>query len=933
MFKDIPLRRKVIAMLLLTSGTVLLLTCIAFIAYEFQAFRQNMLRNTATLGQVIATNATAALAFDNQDDAREILSALKAEPQVVAAALYTSDGSLFATYPTNRVESSFPTTVPEDGYRFADAYLTGAQPVQQGDNRRLGTLYLQLDQRALYMQLRLYSLIALTMTAVAFLIAYLLSRSLQRQISEPILNLAHTASTVAAQHDYSLRTQKLGEDEVGALTDAFNKMLAQIQAQDHTVRENEARVRAVLNSALSAVVVIDHNGRIIEWNPRAELMFGWSRDEALGLDLADTIIPVALRESHRRGIQTYLASGHGPVLNRQVELSALHRNGDVFAVELSISPVQTGGVTTFCGFITDITDRKQAQRRVQEQLNRLDLLHRITRAIGERQDLQSIFRVVLRNLEDNLPIDFGCICFYDATRRILTVSSVGARSMALAANMHMTEQADIPIDENGLSRCVQGHLVHEADVEAIPFPFPQRLAAGGLRSLVAAPLLAESRVFGVLIASRHAANSFKSADCEFLRQLSEHVALAAHQVQLYDALQQAYEDLRQSQQLTMQQERLRALGQMASGVAHDINNAISPVTLYTESLLEREPNLSERARNYLSTIQRAIEDVARTVNRMREFYRPREAQVSLARIDLNNIALQVIELTRAKWRDVPQQRGIVIELRTELSPQLPPAMGADNEIRDALTNLIFNAVDAMPEGGTLTVRTRNVSNNSVLEVTDTGVGMDEQTRRHCLEPFFTTKGERGTGMGLAMVYGMVQRHSAELTIDSTPGIGTTVGFVFPGVATATNGLDRQRTPTTPTTPLRVLLVDDDALIIEALREILQRDGHSIVAADGGQAGIDAFLASCSSNTDRRSTIDVVITDLGMPYVDGRRVAMAIKTASPTTPVIMLTGWGQRLLDDGDAPAHVDRVLSKPPQLNELRRALSELITAKPASAS
>ncbi len=935
MFSNIPIRRKVIAMLLLTSGTVLLLTCLAFIAYEFQSFRHNMLRSTTTLAQVIATNATAALAFDNEDDAAEILNALTAEPQIVAAALYDGNGALFARYPVGQPASNLPSRAPADGYRFAESYLIGAEPVKQGTNKRLGTLYLQLDQSSLYTQLKLYSLIAMTMTALAFLGAYLLSRVLQRQITEPVLNLAHAASAVATHHDYSIRAQKLGEDEVGSLTDAFNQMLGQIQAQDLSVRESETRVRAVLDSALSAVVVIDEHGAIIEWNPRAEQMFGWSRQEALGLDLADTIVPESLRQAHRHGMQRYLQSGDGPVLNRAIELSALRRDGGEFAVEISISPLRSGAATTFCGFITDITERQQAQRNVQEQVNRLDLLHRITHAIGERQDLKSIFQVVIRSLEDNLPIDFGCICLYSASEQLLTVTSVGVRSGTLALELAMTEQARIPIDQNGLSHCVQGNLVYEPDIGGVAFPFPRRLAGGGLRSLVAAPLLAESKVFGVLIAARRAPNGFSSKDCEFLRQLSEHVALAAHQAQLYTSLQQAYEELRQSQHTTMQQERLRALGQMASGVAHDINNAISPVTLYTETLLEREPGLSDRARTYLGTIQRAVEDVAQTVNRMREFYRPREAQLSLNRINLNDLVQQVIELTRAKWRDVPQQRGVVIKLLTELSPQLPSVMGADNEIRDALTNLIFNAVDAMPDGGTLTLRTRSLAASGgavqvALEVSDTGVGMDEETRRQCLEPFFTTKGERGTGMGLAMVYGMAQRHSADLQIDSATMEGTTVRFVFAGALSATDAPKHLRTNVQPLSLLHVLVVDDDPLIIEALREILQRDGHRVSTADGGQAGIDTFLNTHTHHA-ANAGIDVVVTDLGMPYIDGRRVAAAIKAAAPTTPVIMLTGWGQRLLDDGEAPAHVDRVLSKPPKLDELRRVLMELTTTPPAA--
>lgn len=234
-----------------------------------------------------------------------------------------------------------------------------------------------------------------------------------------------------------------------------------------------------------------------------------------------------------------------------------------------------------------------------------------------------------------------------------------------------------------------------------------------------------------------------------MRQLSEHVALATKQAQLYSNLQQAYDDLRQTQQTVMQQERLRALGQMASGIAHDINNAISPVSIYTELLLEREAGLSPRGRDNLITIQRAIDDVAETVSRMREFYRPRE-QLASTRIVLNHMVQQAVDLTRARWSDVPQERGIFIRLETELAPDIPEIVGTESEIRDALTNLIFNAVDAMPDGGTITLRTRTgpISQGengpdapaAYLEVSDTGVGMDDDTRRRCLEPFLPRKG-------------------------------------------------------------------------------------------------------------------------------------------------------------------------------------------------
>jgi signal transduction histidine kinase/ActR/RegA family two-component response regulator len=602
----------------------------------------------------------------------------------------------------------------------------------------------------------------------------------------------------------------------------------------------------------------------------------------------------------------------------------VHQRADVICDE------STGRPTRILGTLQDITERKLAEGKVRAQLARLELLNRITRAIGERQDLSSIFLVVVRSLEDSLPIDFGCVCLCEPGAEMLTVASVGVKSAGVAMELAMIEQSSILIDQNGLSRCVRGQLVYEPDVRLVQFPFAQRMARGGLRSLVMAPLLVENKVFGVLIAARREARGFDSPDCEFLRQLSEHVALAANQAQIHSALQQTYNDLRQTQQTVLQQERLRALGQMASGIAHDINNAISPVALYTESLLEREPNLSARTREYLTTIQNAIEDVSQTVARMREFYRQREPQVTLAPVHLNRLVQQVIDLTRARWNDMPQERGIVIRLQTELMTELPAIMGAETEIRDALTNLIFNAVDAMPEGGALTLRTRAAAlavegaNGGAatcvqVEVSDTGAGMNEETKRRCLEPFFTTKGERGTGLGLAMVYGMVERHSADIQIESTPGHGTTMRLIFPMVAMPETPPVRSATPARPAQRMRILIVDDDPVLTKSLRDTLEADGHEVVGADGGQAGIDAFEMA----RKRGEPFALVITDLGMPHVDGRKVAKAIKSTSPSTPVILLTGWGQRLMAEGNVPSDVNQVLSKPPKLRELREALAD----------
>ncbi|HEY0255275.1 MAG TPA: ATP-binding protein, partial [Kofleriaceae bacterium] len=436
-----------------------------------------------------------------------------------------------------------------------------------------------------------------------------------------------------------------------------------------------------------------------------------------------------------------------------LELEFISARGEPKWVRTISHPVlEDGKVVRMRGALQDVTARKLVEIKLYSQLQRLHLLERITRAIGEKQDLASILQVAIGTAEEELPVDFGCIALRGADAATLTVTAVGSASHALAEKLGIGSQAFIPIDSNGLSRSVEGTLVYEPEITEIQAPFPQLLASGGLRAMVIAPLQIEGNVFGVLIAARRQPASFSSGECEFLRQLSEHIALAARQAQLHSSLHAAYEDLRASQQAVMQQERLRVLGQMASGIAHDINNAISPIMLYTDSLLENEPALTERTRTVLQTIQRAVSDVAETVARMREFYRQREPQTGLAGVRLNDLVHQVTELTRARWQTIPQQNGIVIEMRTDLANALPEVMGIESEIREALINLVFNAVDAMPQGGTLTVRTRSGGDTTVLlEITDTGSGMDEETRRRCLEPFFTTKGERGTGLGLAMV--------------------------------------------------------------------------------------------------------------------------------------------------------------------------------------
>ena len=573
---------------------------------------------------------------------------------------------------------------------------------------------------------------------------------------------------------------------------------------------------------------------------------------------------------------------------------------------------------------SEISERKRAESALQEQFTRTKLLNQITHAISERQDLESVLYVVLRQLEDHLAVDLGIVLLFNTEAENMSLAALRIKNPLLTARLDLHEGMVMSLEQTGLRVCKHGEAVVTPDTHKSAALLSERLAGAGFRSSAAIPLLVDGTLFGTLVVSRLVAESFTASECEFLHMLSENVAVAAHQAKLHAELEKAYNELRQTQQTVMQQERLRALGQMASGIAHDINNALSPIVGFADLLNRGETGLSDSGKKYLQYIKTAGEDIAHIVARLREFYRQRDSREALQSLNLNDLARQVIEMTRPRWRDIPQSRGVMVEMRSDFDANLASLVGIESEIREALTNLIMNAVDAIPTGGTITVRSRVGSRGSLdsapthvlLEVGDTGVGMSEETRKRCLEPFYSTKGKRGTGLGLAMVYGVMERHGGQIEIRSELGKGTVLRLIFPirtltGTGPAQGGQDE-----TPG-PLHILCIDDEPLLRELLREILVREGHKVSVADGGQSGVEEFRAAAS----RQQPFDVVLTDLGMPYFDGRQVARTIKSESPRTPIIMLTGWGSFMKEDGDMPEQINGILSKPPRSNELREML------------
>jgi ligand-binding sensor domain-containing protein/signal transduction histidine kinase/CheY-like chemotaxis protein len=388
-------------------------------------------------------------------------------------------------------------------------------------------------------------------------------------------------------------------------------------------------------------------------------------------------------------------------------------------------------------------------------------------------------------------------------------------------------------------------------------------------------------------------------------------ALTVSNRQLEDAL----ESLRRAQATLVEQERLRALGQMASGITHDFNNALSPILGFTDLLLRRPELLADRekARAYLKTVQTAATDAGHMVSRLREFYRARDLEETLPLVDVNAVVEQAVSLTQPRWKDQALADNLTVTVGVELQ-EVPLVPANASDLREALTNLIFNAVDALPQGGTITLATRCDGEHLVIEVRDDGLGMSDEVRRRCLEPFFTTKGEQGTGLGLPMIYGIVQRHAATLEIDTAPGRGTAIAIRLPvgGGAAADSVLDGDALDVDP---LDVLVVDDEPAIVEFLSTALRGDGHRVETA---KDGMEALLRI------KHRAFDLIVTDRAMPRMAGDQLAAAVRLARPATRIILLTGFGEIMLAQSQAPDGVDQILSKPVTVTALRSALAAL---------
>ncbi len=381
-------------------------------------------------------------------------------------------------------------------------------------------------------------------------------------------------------------------------------------------------------------------------------------------------------------------------------------------------------------------------------------------------------------------------------------------------------------------------------------------------------------------------------------------------------LQEALDQITTTQAQVIQQERINALGQLASGIAHDFNNILMPILMVPHRLLSNPDllNQHEEVIRGLEDIKSAALDAREIVRRLREFYRPSEP-LEAREVSVKDLVGQAVKLTMPAWSVQAQAEGRNIRIEADRI-DLPRIMANESAIREVITNLIINAVHSIPKDGVIQISARREDAWGLITVRDNGVGMTAEVRRRCFEPFFTTKGEHGSGLGLAVCYGIVSRHGGTIRVTSEPGRGSAFEIRLP-INERKDANARWPLPVAVPAicPQRILVVDDEEVTRRLLKQCLETDGHAVTLAHDGNEAL---------HQARKGSFDLVMTDRAMPGMNGDEVARAIKAVSPRTSVIMLTGFGDLMNFRLQRPEGVDDIVGKPATPDELRQVIEKV---------
>ncbi len=561
-----------------------------------------------------------------------------------------------------------------------------------------------------------------------------------------------------------------------------------------------------------------------------------------------------------------------------------------------------------------LEDLRASTQRLEDLVFKLGTLNELVEMSTRIPKIQDLLSTVLQSTMRAVHANIGSIMLLDQQQKTLRI----AASRGLPAEVH--DQTEVRLGEGVAGKVAAlGDAVIVDDIEKDARFARTNDPKYGTGSFICMPVRVGDRVIGVInLAKKEDASTspptprpFSPTDLQFLSALLTYIGYAVDNARLLQEaqesasqLQSVVDDLRATQAQLVRGETLSAIGKLASGMAHHLNNLFAVILGRLEILLTKVPDAE--ARRYLEIVQRAAQDGAEVVRRVQRFSRVQPVSRTMP-VDLNQLAQEVIDLTRPRWHNEALLRQIRIDTALDLG-NVKPVAGEYAPLREVLLNLVLNAIDAMPNGGRLGMKTWADSQGVHCDVSDAGVGMSEEVQQRALDPFFTTKGPKSTGLGLSVTYGIIQRHNGKLEIDSAPGRGTTVHITLPAVDAALHAPGRSTAPAAPA-QLRVLLVDDEPEVRSALADMIGTSGHTAFQAAGGKEAL-AWL-------DAGQPVDLVLTDLGMPGMTGADVARVVRARWPQLRIGLMTGWDESEGLVSETSAIVDFVIAKPFNLQSL----------------
>jgi PAS domain S-box-containing protein len=693
------------------------------------------------------------------------------------------------------------------------------------------------------------------------------------------------------------------------------------KAAEAALLQSQERNRAVVDTALDAVVTIDSTGIVTDWNTQATAIFGWSREEALGRTFSETLISAQDRQAHEQAVREFLRTGTGAILNRRIEILAQHKDGREFPVEFAVSPAKYGDAYIFNAFIRDITDRRRAERRLASH-------YAVTRVLSEAVTLEEAVPKIIQAIGESLEWDLGVFWRVDKAAAVLRcfdqwqAPSVQAEPFVSDTRQRaFTRGQDLPgrIWASGKSAWVADVTVDSN------FPRGSQARQVGFRGAFGLPILVGNEIEGVIeFFSRQA----RQPDGELLR-MAEDIGLKIGQfgdrARTEGVLQETEAQLRQAQ-------KMEAVGRLAGGMAHDFNNLLTVIRGYSELLLGRL-GPTDGMRKDLEEVKKAADRASGLTRQLLAF--SRRQFIAAKVLDLNALVSNMDGMLR---RLIGED---IIEFNTELDSSAGAIKADPGQIEQVIMNLVVNARDAMPKGGRLTVETRNVTIEEgvrlnaagvglgsyvLLAVRDSGQGMDAETRSHLFEPFFTTKEKgKGTGLGLSTVYGIVKQSGGSITVESAPDRGTTFRIYFPRVEQETHELTGAVDATDSVRGHEtILLVEDEPAVRGLVNETLRLQGYTVLVA---RHGIEALLTSAK----HVGPIHLLLTDVVMPQMSGPEVAEKILTIRPGIKVLYMSGYPDHpVFDHGGVNLEIG-FLPKPFSPHTLAQKVREVLTGVKAA--